>query len=342
MFFAIFVYSKITTLGDTSRWMSGAINIPDVMSILTNSSVMLDFFGGLSSSLLGTVLGNFPFMILAFYGVYYSVSKLILTNKQLVFILILLSFPSFGVWSSIAGKEAIGVFYMGILLGYIIDLVNKKRYMMRLIELFSVYLLLVFKPQFSVAIFSLIIYIGLSNVFNLKAFGKSLLLLIHIALGVVVLWIFRDTLNEISFLLPAHFSMDAGSTRENTIWVNDYDIFLNAPYGMFVGFFGPTLNEIIAKPIQGLSFIESFLIVFLFSYVLIKYPIDVMKTRNINIYSFALMFIAVFWMLFAHYPFGVLNAGSALRYRENFYAFLVVFIFYLHQQGGAKQAKSLS
>jgi len=336
MFFALFVFAKFTTLGDTSRWMSGTIKLPEITSILTNSSNMLDFLGGISSSLLGTIFGNLPFMILAFYGIYYSVSRLKLNNKQLVLVLFLLSFPSFGVWSSIAGKEAMGVFFMGIILGYIIDLINKDRYKLKMIELFAIYLMFIFKPQYSLAIFSIIIYVVTSNKLNLKSFGKSILLSIHITLGLVGFWIFKDVINELSFMLPKHFSLDAGSTRDNTIWIENYDIFFNAHYGMFIGFFGPTYDEVLSKPIQGIFFIESLVIISLFVYVLSRGVIYATKTNKINIYIIALIFMSVFWLLFVHYPFGALNPGSAIRYRENFYGFLVVFIFFMYLKVNAE------
>ena len=316
--------------------MSGTIKLPEITSILTSSSNMLDFLGGISSSLLGTIFGNLPFMILAFYGIYYSVSRLKLNNKQLVLVLFLLSFPSFGVWSSIAGKEAMSVFFMGIILGYIIDLINKDRYKLKMIELFAIYLMFIFKPQYSLAIFSIIIYVVTSNKLNLKSFGKSILLSIHITLGLVGFWIFKDVINELSFMLPKHFSLDAGSTRDNTIWIENYDIFFNAHYGMFIGFFGPTYDEVLSKPIQGIFFIESLVIISLFVYVLSRGVIYATKTNKINIYIIALIFMSVFWLLFVHYPFGALNPGSAIRYRENFYGFLVVFIFFMYLKVNAE------
>ena len=330
MFFAIFLYAEVTVLGDNSRWMSGDIRFPKLMDIITNSSIMMDFVGGISSSILGTVFGNLPFMILSYYGIYYSVSRLKLNNNRLMLLLFLLSFPSFGVWSSVAGKEAVGVFFMGIILGYIIDLINKKRYKINFIELIAIYLLFVFKFQYSVAIFSLLIYIIISDKFKLEGFGKLFLFIFHIISGVIGLWIFKDTLNELSFIIPNHFSLDAGSTRENTIWLENYDVFFNAPYGMFIGFFGPTFNEILLKPIQGIVFIESCIILLFFMYLFFYYLIYVIKTNKVNIYLMSLFCISLFWLLFAHYPFGVLNAGSAIRYRENFYGFLVVFMYFLY------------
>ena len=179
MFFAIFVYAKLTTLGDTSRWMRGDLS-HSLSQILTNSSMMMDFLGGISSALLGSVLGNLPFMLLAFYGIYYSVSRLELTRRQLFLVLALLSLPSFGVWSSVAGKEAIGVFYMGIMGGYLIDILNRTRSKPRLIEFLAFYLLLVFKPQYFIAIGSIFLFIFISRKLHLKGYGKLFLFIFHV------------------------------------------------------------------------------------------------------------------------------------------------------------------
>ncbi|MCT7511881.1 MULTISPECIES: hypothetical protein [Aliarcobacter] len=329
MFFAVFIYAKLTILGDTSRWMSGNLS-HSLEQILTNSSMMMDFLGGISSAIFGSVLGHLPFMLLALYGVFYSVSRIQLSNKQLFYILVLLSLPSFGVWSSIAGKEAIGVFYMGIMCGYLIDILNKTRSKPKPIEFLAFYLLLLFKPQYSIAIGSIFLFIFISRKLHLKGYGKLFLFIFHVSLAGVLFYVFRDIINELSFMLPAHFSLDAGSTRENTIWINDYDVIYNAPYGMFIGFWGPTVSEIFEKPIQSFVFVEN-LIIFAFCIFFIwKFFCKTLKTSKLDIFAFSLVFIVLFWLLFVHYPFGVLNPGSAVRYRENFYGFIVVFLFYLY------------
>jgi hypothetical protein len=243
-----------------------------------------------------------------------------------------LSLPSFGVWTSIAGKEARGVFFMGIILGYIIDILGNNRFKPKFIELIAFYLMFLFKVQYSIAIFSLIIYIYLSRKLKLKGYGKFFLMLFHIILAIIGFYIFKDIINELSFIMPKHFSLDSGSTRENTIWVNDYDIFFNAPYGMFIAFWGPTLDEILTKPLQSIVFIESLIIFSFFLYFFFLLMKNSLKTFKINIFLLSLVSIIIFWLLFVHYPFGVLNPGSALRYRENFYGFLVVFLFYLYNK----------
>jgi len=36
--------------------------------------------------------------------------------------------------------------------------------------------------------------------------------------------------------------------------------------------------------------------------------------------------------LFVHYPFGVLNPGSANRYRQGFYSFIVILYYFLYTE----------
>jgi len=86
----------------------------------------MDFFAHGFSIFMGPVLANVPFVLISIFGIYYSVKRLALTSKQLIKLLALLSLPSFGVWTSIASKEAVAVFYLGIILGFVIDLIKNN------------------------------------------------------------------------------------------------------------------------------------------------------------------------------------------------------------------------
>ena len=345
MFFAIFFYQKLInpnrTVGDTALYLGlwSGDNAGNFDHIFKDSTIMLEFIGNICAKILGPIFGNFPFMLLAFYGIYYSVSKLQLNNKQLLWILFLLSFPTFGVYSSIIGKEAVSVFYMGIISGYVIEILNKKRFKPKLIELFGFYLLFFFTPYYSAAIVSVIIFIFISNNFYLKGHGKLMLFLLHFLLTAFLFYIYRDALNDLSFDVVKHFSLSVGSTRE-TIFVNENDIFWNAPYGMFVAFWGPTISEILQKPIQSIAFIESLVIFCFFIFFIWRFLKKTLSTYKLNIFVFSVTLIVIFWILFANYPSGVFNPGSALRYRERFYAFLVVFLFYFYSKHIKKKVKN--
>jgi len=148
--------------------------------------------------------------------------------------------------------------------------------------------------------------------------------------SLMALYIFRHEINELSFVMPLHFSIDGGSTRENAIWVNDFDVFWNSPYGMFISFVGPTLDEALLKPTHFLAWSESIFILCVFIFSVMKLFLVSLKTGRINIFFIGVFSIVSIWILFVHYPFGALNPGSAIRYRENFYAFLVVLFYFVY------------
>ncbi|EKF9174939.1 hypothetical protein O1B30_002458 [Vibrio cholerae] len=330
MLFSVFVYSNLTTLGDTYRYLQG----PEAFSptFWHNSTALMDTLGYSFSFFLGPILANIPFLVLSIIGVYYPISRLSLTNNQLIILLALLSLPSFGVWTSIASKEAVGVFFLGIILGFCIDFIKRNPNKQYFLVGFCLYLCLIFKPQYLIGVSALFIFVFVSRKFALRGLGKSILLILFFLFSFFALYLFRHQINELSFIIPLHFSLDAASTRENTIWVNDFDVFRNAPYGMFIGFFGPTFSEALSKPTHLLVFLESAIIVGVFLYALLKLLLISINTGRLNVYFVGIFLTVSLWVLFVHYPFGALNPGSAIRYRENFYAFLVILFYFCYTE----------
>jgi len=326
MFLALFVYAKFTTLGDTARYLSGPSFGSD--SWYVNSTYMMDLLAHSFEIFLGPILANLPFVLLSIYGIYYAVKRLNLNNSELILLLALLSFPSFGIWTSIASKEAMGVFYLGIILGFIIDVIKRNPKKNYLLVAFAFYLCAIFKPQYLISISATLTFLFVSRKFSLKGTGKLVLIGLFLATSFLVLYLFRYQINELSFIMPPHFSLDAGSTRENTIWVNDFDVFWNAPYGMFIAFMGPTLSEALSKPTHFFALLESTIILFVFLFSLLKLLLISINSGKINVFYIGVFLTAALWILFVHYPFGALNPGSAIRYRENFYAFLVILFYF--------------
>jgi hypothetical protein len=326
MFFALFIYVRFTSLGDTNRYLMGKTY--GSSNWFRNSTEMMDVLAHSFSIFLGPVLANLPFVFLSLFGIFYAVRRLNLSNNELVPLLIILSFPSFGIWTSVASKESVTVFYLGIILGFIIDLSKDKKMKNHILVILSFYLCYLFKPQYLIAISGLIIFLYICRWIKLSGFGKLILLLIFFIFSFLVLYINRDIINELSFVMPLHFSFESNSTRENTIWINDYDVFWNAPYGVFIGFFGPTFYEALSKISHLFAFIESCLILIVFFYGILRLLLISMITQKFNIYFFSVFIIATIWILFVHYPFGVLNPGSAIRYREGFFAFVVILFYF--------------
>lgn len=328
MLLAIFVYSAFTKLGDTDRYLFDAPMHLDI-SMFYDSTSMMDTLGHTFYLLFGSVFAHIPFVMASFYGIYYAISRIPLSDRQLLYLLLLLSFPSFGIWTSIVSKEAVSVFMLGVILGFIIDIINKSPQKKHLLVVFAFYLCLVFKPQYIIGVLALLVFIFVSRGLSLNGLGKLLLYIIYVILSIFFLYLFRYEIDALSQLIPANFSTDAASTRENTIWVHEFDVFWNAPYGMFIAFFGPTVTEALSKPTHLLVFIESVIIIGLFGYWVLKLFLLSIITNRLNVYLFGIFFTVTPWILFVHYPFGVLNPGSAIRYRENFYGFLVILFYFI-------------
>jgi hypothetical protein len=188
-----------------------------------------------------------------------------------------------------------------------------------------------FKPQYMIAVFAIFGFTYISRKFGLRAFSKMFLFLVAIVLGASVLYYFRDLIDSLSKMMPAHFSMEAGSTRENTIWVEQYDFFRNAAYGMYIAFVGPTFQEALSKPTHLLAWFESMIILAVFGVLLLKYLFISVRRSRVNVMFLAGFSLVAFWILLVHYPFGALNPGSAVRYRASFYAFLVCLFFFMYR-----------
>lgn len=326
MILAISVISKVTTLGDTFDYFY--LNKPQygtLKELLLNSTFYMNIIGHNLYLITGKFIANVPFIFLSVYGIYYPLKKIKHSSKQLIFILGILSLPSFGIWTSICSKESVGVFFMGILLGYCIDLIERNRKKPSLLEFVAFFLLLIFKTQYLPAILSIIIFASISNLFSLKKVGKSIVFFVGFIILLIIFYIIRDYAQILSEIMPAHFSQKSNSTRENIFWIYEYDIYYYALKGMYISFMGPTINEALNNTIQLFVFIESYIILFFFIVFLIR----VFIKEKINLYLLYLLITPLFLLLIAHYPFGIFNPGSAVRYRENFYAFLVIYFFYL-------------
>jgi len=221
--------------------------------------------------------------------------------------------PSFNLWSSVAGKEALLVYFVGILSAYFVKL-YENRGKIGIAEILSVIGIYLFKIHYLPAIF--IIYFSI--IAGRYVRQKVALVVGGGLLSLAFLYLARDKIDELAFALAPHF-LGYGSSRE-AFWIEKYDVFYKAPYGMFQGFFGPTLAESATGILQLVSFTESVIIIAALLFLFLR------KIPSIPVYSFFVGSGALGWLLFASYPLGILNAGSAVRYRTGH--LLLVFIIF--------------
>jgi hypothetical protein len=105
--------------------------------------------------------------------------------------------------------------------------------------------------------------------------------------------------------------------------INDYlNLLVN---GLFMSLVGPTFSESINRPIFFPVFLEGIVYLFIVVYLIFK-SWRVSQVDN----KFRLMFIYAFipsvvLMLLVHYPFGIFNPGTAIRYKQAITPLLIFF-----------------
>lgn len=325
LFFGHFIFARFTQLGDTNHYLSNkSIYSHD---IFTNSTVFMYYWGGV----LGPFLGSILFLLLAFFGVVYAVEKAEFCYKTKIFIIIVLSFPSFGMWSSIVSKEAIMVFASGIILGIYFDIMKNKRPSIFLLTT-AIFIFYIFKPHLLAAVAALLV----SGYFY-TFFRQHVLLFLLIVGGAYaalnsILIIYSVEIQQIFQTIPNSFHLENTSTRVNIYWTDQDSFLSSAPIGMFLSLWGPTWSEVIQEKLKSIYFLESSILTFILLLTLYKIAFNNCREHLLNPVLIISIFSVLFLLIFANHPFGTLNAGSALRYRSNVYLYLVLLITFLYKQ----------
>ncbi len=320
---AFFVVSRLTGLGDVARIISADFTAIDVVQLGADplqgsrgiAIVIAQNLGRLFKILsFGNELLIFMFFqAVAFVGLVKFLMSLEPKFRKRVALILL--FPSFSVWSSIPGKEAIVVFAVGVSCSYVVDMYyNREKLSVLHIVAFAA--LAIFKLPYVIAF---IFLIGVSKI-AYRVRQKAFVALAVGIVSLVPLYTFRDKIDALSFEVIRHFNVGFGRMTREPYWTEQYDVFWKAPYGMFQSFFGPTLSEAATGILQISSFIESTILVAMFLFFLLK------RLPEVPVYNFILGLFTTFWILFSTYPLGIMNPGSAIRYRTG-YLVLVVFIF---------------
>jgi hypothetical protein len=307
------VVPQFTGLGDAGSWQQGQFNT-DVAWYGDSNAIVANLGAILFYMLLGNkVLINLGFQMLAFLGLY---RLLIAFDPELRKRLILLLFlPSFSIWTSVAGKEAVLTFAISVICAYFVDLYyNREK--IGIIHIICLYLLFAMKSHYLIAI----IFVFFISKMSRYTRQPALLVLIGGFVSIAPLYLFRETIDSLSFEILPHFIGFGRSTRE-IFWVDQYDVFWKAPYGMYQSFVGPTLQEALnAKNVLHIiSYLEGLLLTAIFIFYLCY------KIQKLPVYSLLLSLFSIFWILFPNYPFGIMNPGSAIRYRSGY----IVFIFFI-------------
>ncbi len=116
----------------------------------------------------------------------------------------------------------------------------------------------------------------------------------------------------------------AGSNRTNIQWNDISDFMYNSLWGIPQGFIGPTLIEIISKPIQSPAFLEGVVYLYILCYLHVRLFQLASASRMLRVYIFPYLFVALV-IVFVSYPYLIFNPGSAVRYKQNMHPILIFY-----------------
>jgi hypothetical protein len=316
--FAEKVILRLTFIGDTWSYQHGVYpeeysRIPLSASTLFDlgssqlSTVLTAKIGGVLNKIFGgsPVLIDIGFQAICFVGLVYLLNSVEGRPRKWLALLVML--PSFSIWTSIASKEAIVAGALAVLSGFLLRMYygKKKTFFLPIVALVTLFL---FKPHYLIALAFGVF--GTWLCYRVKQ--KTFLALLGGMFSISLLYLVRDKVDALSFGVQRLFlvTLQGGSSRNEAFFVDKYDVFLKAPLGMFQSFIGPGLADITLSPLNMITFVESMvllgLLVFLFA----------SRVMSIPAYNFMLGWFVMFWILFPNYPFGIMNVGTAIRYRS--------------------------
>jgi hypothetical protein len=326
-FLAVFIYSRLTSLGDSSAYLASAHS---KVNWAINSSALMDYSASKLSVFLGAFGTHIFFSMLAFYGIYNALEKANLSKRYLYFVLGLLSFPSIGIWTSIISKESVMVFACGIFIRFIFQVHKGEKVNKKLILGISFYLITIFKPQYLAVFLPLLFYIKFKTTLFRAASAKIFVLLSYMITIIVASFLNLHSIQDLAIEVATHFNQDAASTRKEAFWKEPYDFFTRMPYGFYISFVGPTLSEALVKLTHLLSLVESWIILLIGIRFYLYSILERSNHHRFDINIFSISVLIYFGFLFFHYPFGVMNPGSAIRYRAGFLPAALILLAYFN------------
>lgn len=233
--------------------------------------------------------------------------------------------PSSLVWTSIVGKEAIFVGGMGL------TLVVWSKYAVKPLDWFDIALAVLafcvctaLRPHYAIAVAWLFFATALLKHLKCKA-GPVLIIFFITGVVAVYLTAWNDLLDRgygaidytarasrhgILGITPSHSGGYVQGFQQFKSWV---------PLGVLFGIVGPFPSEV-GKRLELLPFfLEGLLILFSPLFILFweKRHNPTMKSAYFRVFGWCLV-PAILMLMLVHAPFGILNPGSATRWRTNF------------------------
>ena len=317
--FATLVFSRFTPIIDSELYLKGHyVADPNLRTQIINS------FAFLLNNLGGKYFAHLVFALVSSAGlIYYCLNG----GRRWIFLLFLF-LPSSFIWTSIVGKEAIFFGALGIVLvTWSKYAVTTLSYTNIAVVLFAMIICGLLRPHYSLTLLWLFVSAGLIRDFR----NKAPPFLIAILIGCILFAYFTiwDPLLERGF-----GSIDplARASRFDLLEIspNSSEGYLKFKslmwLGMILGMLGPYPSEAITR-IEFLPFFVEGLLILFFPVAIWVYVWKSKfqsKSKYLQVFWWSLV-PAMIMLMILHAPFGLLNPGSATRWRTNFEPLLLLF-----------------
>lgn len=312
--FAMFVFAKFSPLVDAELYLKGALS-----EELAWRTRMVNTLASLLNQFGGAWFAHWAFGMLSTAGLVYYFS----TGGTRWAMALMLLFPSSFVWTSIVGKEAL---FVG---GFTLTLVIWAKYALseierrdRLVLVCALAVCAGLRPHYASSVAWLFV-----SMFVVKRLGSNswpILLAMWLLAAVAVYYVAWPELLRRGFggldpfarasrfgLLAIEPETGAGFQR--------FKMFM--PLGMLIGIIGPLPHEVYSRS-EFLPFLMEGVLILLTPYLIYRYGIARLcegKDRDAfrRIFGWCLA-PAILAVMILHAPLGILNPGSATRWRTNF------------------------
>jgi hypothetical protein len=321
--FAVFVFAKISSLGDADRYVNANIGLS--LSLLKDRTFLADFI----ISSIGRYFGLFPTSLviscilgLIIYRCFRTAYPFL--KKTLFWLIILL--PSFLVWSGSPSKEALVLPVLIPLVYECVQITVYGRVRWKRI-LFFLAFAFILRPHYAISYSGLTF---LSILFSTRtrvkmprlSIGVHYFTLVILAVSGIIALAFTKSLweRQLLYVMRTAEAMflpyKSKTNRLDIIWESIGDFFSNIVWGLPSSFIGPTFMETIKRPAFLPFFLEGIFSILLLIMVILNI-LQLIKVNNalrkVVIYGFL---PAVVIAIIIHYPFGIFNPGSATRYKQ--------------------------
>jgi len=340
--FAFFIYSKFTPFLDAAIYLS-PLNTNRGGALRTEYAHLI--YRGLREILYSDLAVHLLTSFFLAYIIWYVFNRTYnFINKPLFFGALLL--PHFMIWSGVVGKEALAIAGFLLVTRVCVDLTIKQR--TKIAPLILGLLLISFRPHYFISYG----YLLVATLLLTRCRGKMLdspknsmfLLLFGFLFSVLFIYIFWDNISQhLLGLMQAKKAMfldQTGQIRTNRLdiqWQDPIDFISNLWWGLPVSIIGPTLQEAVARPLLLSAFLEGFIALGLFVFIIFKSINFAFANPKYNAVIILGLIPAILIGLLVNYPVGIFNPGSAIRYKQ---ALAPLFYFYAILLMGEADKKS--